>query len=368
MPVCLRDLLPKVSLWICQWSAQVRLKAALGPNLKQSALQFETVRQEMHVIWKKLHPVAISNSLKEIFPDQHEMIDRGRLEAAFEQILGSSMPKLKTSLIHEVADKFTNTTETHGLVRTMDVCEVGAFAKYAIECSYHSLVSIFKFQLDPKRKSLHSGRMLPMFETPEMEIFNPGITLTQVERDAKLKCAATKMLDLMQNVKSKQQTINKPKLHEFQAETQRKTLEIQAKLTNKNKARHRPAASLEIPKIMTDKILNTEYIERLLDVSEQHSDNRITKVKQSLTQMKTNMTLADYNKQLEQASFSTNFTPPNSAWRPSPLKTKLKHSSSFAQSVRDDASYSKSPRFYTQDQIEEPKGERYKFCSVCILF
>lgn len=376
---CLKDLLPKLALWICQRSVQLKLKSLYGENLKQSSLLFESVRQEMHVIWSKLNANAMKQSLTEIFPETTELVDKDKLESVIKSILNDFMPKIKSNLIESIARKFTthpnlaSKSAMRGRVRAADVCETGTFMKHALDFSFQNLIAVFKFQLDPRQRSASLVSTKP--QTPVPEEIKVGFTkeeeaMSYLEKLEKKKEAAKKLYGIMSGVEVKRKLINPPvvKYHELQANIQKATLDIQAKLNSRQRTTQRNS-SVGQSTNQSERIINTEYLEQLFKVSELHNDKSTVKLKAKLGDMRSMLPLDEYNKQFHKSSYRSSFKQVKAKRHMEVRHSTMQFRPTFALfDGESEVSDTEKPKFYAIDKLQEPTSERYKYCSACLTF
>jgi hypothetical protein len=364
--------------------------SVFGDRLKKSTLMFETVRQEMHVIWKRINPQAVNAALREIYTDQGEVIEKEQLLTDLRKIIAERMPAIRTGLVEFVVKRFISnsslaTSSKRGSIRADEICVLGAFEKYALEYSNNCLCELFKFVLDPKQRSVsvkHSKTLVvPIAEMIRDKLVRPDLQF--VSSELRLVEATAKLKKIMEtgskpNVEPKEFT-----WPELQAIHQRNTLRIQAKISQERSSSyaedarmrsnrsHRGSSrdfyerpSYEVQPVVSESILNTEYIDNLFTTSNMDLDRSTLKLKRRLEEMRKSMTLEEYNKQLRLSSYESSFRPMKQTGAIQGLSNRMK----FLPSPELILKLKEEPEFIPLDAVLEPVKERYKYCSACLLF
>mmetsp|Transcript_19268 Transcript_19268/g.35352 ORF Transcript_19268/g.35352 Transcript_19268/m.35352 type:complete len:716 (-) Transcript_19268:60-2207(-) len=152
----INDLLPKLTLWVCKFSIQEKLKARFGKRLTASQLHFETTRQSIFSIWESFKHETLINRLDTVI-GECDLVEVEDLSKMLGELLEEALPGLRSNLTNEICMKHLmlarslSRDDSITAISRKAACDVEHLKAFELEYAEDLVLGLFTYLLDPQK-------------------------------------------------------------------------------------------------------------------------------------------------------------------------------------------------------------------------
>mmetsp|Transcript_32737 Transcript_32737/g.56988 ORF Transcript_32737/g.56988 Transcript_32737/m.56988 type:complete len:708 (-) Transcript_32737:743-2866(-) len=389
----IQEILPKLTMWVCQQIICSKLKKKFHSRMPASAMRFEMMRQNMHIVWENLKSTNLTATLKTAFQNKENLMLSDASDA-MSSALNLAIPGLLTDMSAEVCRRALEKARVKASdpeivsIETSYYIDEENFREGAAEYNDKVLELFMRYMLEPKKfpKELHPRKTV--FEVKKAQSNHVGALIRRysasiseaIEEEQDVMQAKFFLISKLTNLVHRN-TDNRPFTERVERSPPKKPALKEKAYTDRRTSKRvsfvsaepRKTKDLE-PEEQNCTYMRDDYIKNLFDNSKV-SDDRRTRSVYSRVKSERHLTHENFSKIQTLVTISEN---PKSTLTPAGIKVKqlidnprITHSLPERRRSRMKFMPSKQLLLEDSDDDEEifKKAEvRGKCCTTCTVF